>query len=79
MGGGMDMMDPCDKGPKPWFGYPEQIKFVPPPPKGSQIWLKSHNAPHPQKSGWSDYHGWNWKNKLLSGWGVGDLVGVVHL
>jgi len=76
-GGGWGMKDECDKGPKPWFGWPTKIKFIPPPPRGSQVWLKNQ-PPRPVKSGWSDYHGWNWKNKL-NGWGISDLIGVVHL
>jgi len=77
-GGGGWVKDPCDRGPKPWFGWPQKIKFIPPPPRGSQIWL-NHGSPKPVKSGWSDHHGWNWKKKLTSGWGVSDLIGVVHL
>jgi len=69
--------DPCQKMAKPWFGWPQKIKFVPPPPRGSQVWLKGGWSP--PKSGWSDHHGWNWKKKITSGWGVSDLIGVVHL
>jgi len=69
--------DPCQKMAKPWFGWPQKIKFVPPPPRGSQVWLKGGWSP--PKSGWSASHGWNWKKKITSGWGVSDLIGVVHL